>query len=62
VPVIVCTAGEFDALLGNDRDAEVAPLNCGVNVTVKVADCPAGMVVGREIPESTNSLLVSLAG
>jgi hypothetical protein len=38
VPVIVCTVGEFEALLENDRDAEVAPLVCGVNVTVKVAD------------------------
>ena len=54
--------GEFDALLGNDSDAEVAPLDCGVNVTVKVADCPAGIVAGSKIPESTNSLLESFAG
>jgi hypothetical protein len=54
--------GEFDALLGNDSEAEVAPLDCGVNVTVKVADCPAGIVAGSEIPESTNSLLESFAG
>jgi hypothetical protein len=38
VPVIVCTAGEFEALLENDKDAEVAPLAEGVKVTVKVAD------------------------
>jgi hypothetical protein len=38
VPVKVCTVGELDALLGNDRDADVAPVACGVNVTVKVAD------------------------
>lgn len=62
VPVSVCTAGEFDALLGNDRVPEVAPLDCGVNVTLKVADCPAEIVTGNEIPESTNSLLESLAG
>jgi len=62
VPVSVCTVGEFDALLGNDSEAEVAPLDCGVNVTVKVADCPAGIVAGSEIPESTNSLLESFAG
>jgi hypothetical protein len=38
VPVIDCTLGEFEALLENDRDAEAVPLDCGVNVTVKVAD------------------------
>jgi hypothetical protein len=38
VPVIVCTTGEFEALLENDRDAEVTPLADGVKVTVKVAD------------------------
>jgi hypothetical protein len=35
---MVCTAGEFDALLENDNEAEVAPLAPGVKVTVKVAD------------------------
>jgi len=35
---MVSTVGEFEALLANDKDAEVAPLACGVNVTVKVAD------------------------
>lgn len=62
MPVRASAVGEFDALLGNDRVPEVAPLDCGVNVTVKVADCPAGIVAGNEIPESTNSLLESLAG
>ncbi len=38
VPVIVCVAGEFEALLENDSEAEVAPLACGVKVTAKVAD------------------------
>ena len=38
VPVIDCAAGEFDALLENDKDADVAPLACGVNVTVKGVD------------------------
>jgi hypothetical protein len=38
VPVIDCTAGELDALLANDNDAEVAPLACGVKVTVKERD------------------------
>lgn len=61
VPVMVCTVGEFDALLANDNDAEVAPLAWGVKVTVNGADCPAVSVVGSEIPESTNSLLLRLA-
>ena len=38
VPVIVCTVGEFEALLEKDKDAEVAPLADGLKVTVKVAD------------------------
>jgi hypothetical protein len=61
VPVMVCTAGEFEALLENDKDAEVAPLADGVNVTVKDVDWPADRVVGSEIPESTNSALFRLA-
>jgi hypothetical protein len=61
VPVIDCTAGEFEALLANDKDAEVAPVAPGVNVTANVADCPAVSVTGSEIPESTNSLLLRLA-
>ena len=38
VPVIDCTAGELAALLENARDAELAPLACGVKVTVKDVD------------------------
>jgi hypothetical protein len=38
VPVIDCTAGEFAALLENDKDAEAPPLAPGVKMTVKVAD------------------------
>jgi hypothetical protein len=56
-----CTAGEFEALLVNDNEAEAAPLDWGAKVTVKVEDWPAGMVTGSEIPESTNSLLLLLA-
>lgn len=48
-------------MLENDSDAEVAPLACGVNVTVKEVDWPAGSVAGSEIPESTNSALLRLA-
>src|SRR5208282_1828981 len=58
---MVCTVGEFEALLENDKVAEVAPLACGVKVTVKAVDCPAGIVTGSEIPESTNSPLFRLA-
>ncbi len=60
-PVIDCRAGEFEALLANDKDAEVAPVAPGVNVTVNGIDCPAVSVAGSEIPESTNSLLFRLA-
>jgi hypothetical protein len=35
---MVCTVGEFEALLENDKFAEVAPLACGVNVTVNEAE------------------------
>jgi len=56
---MVCTAGEFDALLKNERDAEVAPLNCGLKVTVNGTDWPAA-IVAPENPESTNSALLLL--
>jgi hypothetical protein len=52
--------GEFEASLRNVRLALAAPLEFGVKVTVKEADCPAAMVFGRLIPESTNSLLLLL--
>jgi len=38
VPVIASATVGFEALLENDKDAEVAPLACGVKVTVKGAD------------------------
>jgi len=58
---MVWTAGEFEALLVKDNEAEVAPLADGVKVTVNEVDWPAGMVTGSEIPESTNSPLLRLA-
>lgn len=61
VPVIVCVVGELEALLAKDKDAEVAPVACGVKVTVKPMDWPAFNVTGSEIPESTNSPLLRLA-
>jgi len=61
VPVIDCTAGEFAALLENDKEPEVAPLACGVKVTVNGVVWPAASVIGSEIPESVNSPLFILA-
>src|SRR5882724_11691105 len=60
VPVSVSTVGEFEALLKKVRLPLAAPLAFGVKVTVKEADCPAAMVFGNVIPESTNSLLLLL--
>ena len=60
VPVSVSVVGEFEALLTNVRLALTAPLALGVNVTVNEADCPAAIVFGKVMPESTNSLLVLL--
>ena len=54
-------AGVFDALLLNVRLALAAPEALGVKVTLNVADWPAGIVTGNEMPESVNSLLVLLA-
>lgn len=58
VPVSDWTAGELVALLANERLAEVAPLACGVKLTVNGADEPAASVTGSEMPESANSLFV----
>jgi hypothetical protein len=38
VPVIDCTAGEFEALLENEKEPEAVPLAVGVKVAVKEAD------------------------
>ena len=49
-------------MLPNESVAEAVPDVAGVNVTVKEGDVsPAARVKGREIPESTNSLLLLLA-
>jgi hypothetical protein len=47
--------------LGNDSLAEAFPVVDGLKVTVKGVVSPAARVVGKEIPESTNSLLSLLA-
>ena len=41
--------------------AEAVPDACGAKVTVKLAEFPAGIVSGREMPLSVNSELVMLA-
>ena len=58
LPVNACVVGEFPASLENESVAEAVPDCAGLNVTVKKVVCPALRVVGREIPESTNSLLL----
>jgi len=43
------------------REAVALPAAFGVNVTVNGSESPAAMVVGRVIPETTNSLLLLVA-
>lgn len=62
VPVNASAVGESAPLLPKEIVAEAVPEVAGVNVTVKDGDVsPAARVKGREIPESTNSLLLLLA-
>jgi len=61
VPARASATGEFVALLTNDTLPEVAPPTCGVNVTMKVALCPAFKVIGRVKPPSLNSALFEAA-
>lgn len=44
-----------------DTIAEAEPLPCGVKVRVKVAVCPAAIVIGSEGPASWNSALFTEA-
>ena len=60
VPVRVCTAGEFEALLANVIAAVATPLALGVKVTIKGMLWPAAIVCGSVMPESANSLLLLL--
>ncbi len=61
MPVSDSTVGEFEALPVNVRVALAVPVAFGVNVTVNGADWPAGMVMGRLIPDNANSELLLLA-
>ena len=51
--------GEPAALVTKDTVAEAAPLACGVKVKVKVALCPAAIVIGSAGPVSWNSALLT---
>jgi hypothetical protein len=61
LPVNACAVGEFAASLENESVAEAVPDVAGLNVTAKEVFWPAARVVGKEIPESSNSLLLMLA-
>ena len=61
VPVSDCVAVGFEALLIKPKFAEAVPDACGAKVTVNVAELPAAIVSGREMPLSVNSELVMLA-
>ena len=59
MPVKLSVSGDPGALVTNDTVADAVPVACGVNVRVKVAVCPAGMVKGRAGPLSVNSALLT---
>ena len=61
LPVSDCVAVALEALLTKAKLAEAAPDACGAKVTVNVAELPAAIVSGREMPLSVNSELVMLA-
>ena len=50
VPASVSVRGDPGALVTKDTDADAEPLACGVKVRVKVAVCPAAMVMGSVGP------------
>lgn len=53
--------GDPGALVTKDTVADAVPLACGVKVRVKVALCPAAMVIGSAGPVSWNSALLTEA-
>jgi len=58
LPVTDSVAREFPALLTKASVAAAAPEDCGEKVTMKGTDCPAGTVMGIEMPLTANSALV----
>jgi len=61
VPPKESTVGELEALLTKEAVPEVAPVACGVKVTVNGKLLPAVMVVGKEMPLKVNSELLRFA-
>jgi hypothetical protein len=53
--------GELAASLENESAPWAVPVAAGLNVTVNEAVSPSASVAGREIPESENSVLSTLA-
>jgi hypothetical protein len=60
-PVGVSTAGVLAALLASEMLPDAVPLALGAKVRVTEMLCPAGMVLGKDIPASVNSEFVVLA-
>jgi hypothetical protein len=54
------TISGLEVLLVKAAVPLVAPVACGMNVTVKCRDLPASMVVGNEMPLRANSGLLRL--
>ena len=61
VPVVDVVVVEGWALLVNVREAEAEPGTEGLNVTVKPAVWPAGIVTGRDNPPKVKAELLLLA-
>ena len=61
VPLADSARDESEALLENKMLADVLPLTCGANVSVKGTLCPAAIVRGYVRPVSANSELLELA-
>ncbi len=59
VPVKPSVVGELVASLEKESVAVAVPDAAGANVTAKETVCPALRVVGTEIPETANSLLLT---
>ena len=61
IPVAASVTGVLEELVTNEIVADALPLLCGLNVIVKDADDPAGMVTGSVGPVRANSALLDVA-
>ena len=61
VPLADSARDESEALLENKMLADVLPLTCGANVSVKGTACLAAIVRGSVTPLNANSELLELA-